>query len=467
MRIKNLALAIALAVPLSASANMEQQVNQMFGQLMNITGPGSYQTATRGVVTGGGVVLRNRISTANLISITAPSAKGGCGGINLYTGSFSFINGEEFVALMRNIASNAVGIVSGFAFEAALEYMDPSTANIIRNLANKIQQLNQMFSNSCQLASGIVSGGLAAFKERHDLKAATTAFVDNVAPDFFSAKSVKEGSAAGRLLSAGKIKPCVETGNVVWCALKKTGLASQIMFGSDENAEFIMSMTGSHIISVSDDGKGDKNTKATPVQATIRDKALSLFVDGAEDSELKVWSCDADDNDQCLEPSPKTLGTFKGLKQRMIEDIRNSGAFERFAVGNATPADGNRIKYLATSSVGANLFKVIQKAGADAGHVYFEEFAQVIALNAAYSFVMELLDLTYAGVSAVEFPEAEEVKRDIRDTRQRLSMEWTNTMATGTNFRDADRRAAEILKMAPVSDPGKLPQGTQVQSAGN
>lgn len=467
MRIKTLALAIALAAPLSASANMEQQVNQMFGQLINITGPGSYQTATRGVVSGGGVVLRNRISTSNLISITAPSAKGGCGGINLYTGSFSFINGEEFVALMRNVASNAVGIVSGFAFDAALEYMDPSTANIIRNLANKIQQLNQMFSNSCQLASGIVTGGLKAFQERHDLKAASTAFLDGVAPDFFSAKTTKEGSAADRLQSAGKIKPCVETGNVIWCALKKTGLASQIMFGSDENAEFIMSMTGSHIISIGNDDRDGKNTKSTPVQATIKDKALTLFVDGAQDSELKVWTCDSDDKDQCLEPTPRTLGTFKGLKQRMIEDVKNSGAFERFAVGNATAADGNRIKYLATSSVGANLFKVLQKSGAEAGHIYFEEFAQVIALNAAYSVVMDLLDLTYAGVSTVDFPEAEDIKGEIRETRQRISMEWTSAMASGTNFRDADRRAAEIMKMAPVSDQGKLPQGRQIQSAGN
>ena len=165
MKIKPIALAVALFVlPLAAQANIQQQVNEMFSGMINVTNPGAYRTATRGVVTGGSVVLRNRISTANLISITPPSAKGGCGGINLYSGSFSFINGEEFVALMRNVASNAAGIVSGFAFELALDAMDAQTGGVIRNLANKIQSLNQMFSNSCQLASGLVTNAKKAYE---------------------------------------------------------------------------------------------------------------------------------------------------------------------------------------------------------------------------------------------------------------------------------------------------------------
>lgn len=187
MRINALAFAVAvgIAIPLTASATIEQQVNSMFGQLINVTGPGSYKTASRGVVSGGGIVLRNRITTSNLISITPPSAKGGCGGINLYTGSFSFINGEEFVGLMRNIASNAAGVVSGYAFEAALDYMDASTASIIRGLRNNIQRLNEMFSNSCQFATGVIDAGRKAYAEHNDLKSAATGMLENVTSDFF------------------------------------------------------------------------------------------------------------------------------------------------------------------------------------------------------------------------------------------------------------------------------------------
>lgn len=203
MKIKPIALAVALFVsPFAAQANIQQQVNEMFSGMINVTNPGAYRTATRGVVTGGSVVLRNRISTANLISITPPSAKGGCGGINLYSGSFSFINGEEFVALMRNVASNAAGIVSGFAFELALDAMDAQTGGVIRNLANKIQSLNQMFSNSCQLASGLVTNAKKAYEESTDFKSAMTAFGSNVSSDFFTAKSTKRTLrlAASRLL---------------------------------------------------------------------------------------------------------------------------------------------------------------------------------------------------------------------------------------------------------------------------
>jgi conjugative transfer pilus assembly protein TraH len=466
VRIKPLVLAIALVAPLSASANMQQQVGDMFGQLINMTGPGSYKTATRGVVSGGGVVIRNRITTGNLISITPPSAKGGCGGINLYTGSFSFINGEEFVALMRNIASNAVGVVSGYAFEAALEYMDAATAGVIRGLRNSIQRLNEMFSNSCQLASGIVEGGIAAFKERNDLKAATQSFAENVAPDFFSSKTATAESPSERLSAAGKMEACVNTGNIIWCALKKVGIASHVMFGSNENAEFIMSMTGTRLLHMKTTSDGGKDLGSDPLQPILADKALSLFVEGSENSDLKVYSC-GDDVDQCLEPEVKTLGAFKGLKQRIIEDVRNSGVIDRFAIGQASEADGARIRYLATSGVGSNLFKVIQKSGAAAGMAYFEEFAHVIALNAAYGAITELLDVTYAGLSGVEFAESEVIKNDVRDARLRLNKEWTYELSNGTNFRDADKRAAEIMKMTTTEDQGKLLQGRLNSSAGN
>jgi len=466
VRIKSLYLAVALALPLSAGADMQRQVNEMFGQLINTTGPGTYQTATRGVVTGGSVVLRNRISTSNLISITPPSAKGGCGGINLYTGSFSFVNAEEFVALMRNVASNAVGVVSGFAFQLALEYMDAQTSGVIKNITGRIQQLNQMFSNSCQLASGIVNGGLAAFRESRDFKSASTAFLDNVAPDFFASRSQKEGTAFERLQSAGKSKQCDGSGNIMWCALKKSGFASQIMFGSDENAEFIMSMTGSYIVTLATDDRGGKTPAPIPVQATLTDNALSLFVDGAQNSALKVWSCGSD-SEQCLQPTTKVLGAFKGLKQKIVEDVQNSGALQRFAAGQATPADGARLRYLASSRVGINLFKIVQKAGEQEALNYFNEFAHAIALGAAYGVVMQLLDEASSGISAVDYPEAPRMLEQLKETRQRVQAEWNYQLTEGTSFKEADRRAAEILALAPVPDSGKLVQAPNIESAGN
>lgn len=111
--------------------------------------------------------------------------------------------------------------------------------------------------------------------------------------------------------------------------------------------------------------------------------------------------------------------------------------------------------------------RVIQKAGAAEGYIYFEEFAHVIAINAAYAAIMELIDAAHAGLTGVDFAEAEKIKEDLRAARQRVTSEWTKELMNGTNFRDADKRASEILQLAENNDNGKTVQGRQNQGAGS
>lgn len=466
MKVKPIALAVALSlVPFVAQANIQSQVNEMFSGMINVTSPGAYKTATRGVVTGGAVVLRNRISTTNLISITPPSAKGGCGGINLYSGSFSFINGEEFVSLMRNVASNASGIVSGFAFELALDAMDAQTGGVIRNLANKIQSLNQMFSNSCQLASGMVSNAQDAFRESSDLKSAITAYGSNVAADFFSAKSTKEDSPANRIASTGKAVQCENSGNILWCAMQKSGLQSQILFGSDENAEFIMSMVGSYNVTLATDDKGGKNFAAQPLAKLITGEGLRILVEGTNNKEIQVYKCPEGDPG-CTVPTVRNLTSFKGLEARIIDDLRNNGTLERFANGTASVADGNRMAYLASSRVGVNLMRITQKAGAQSGYDYLHQFAKKIAADASISLITQLLSHTEKGLTSLNMADAQKVISDLRDTKSAVMDEYRIYVEDAMQGKDADAQAAQMLQMAPVFDSGTLPQGSINESAG-
>ncbi|WP_196762510.1 conjugal transfer protein TraH, partial [Stutzerimonas frequens] len=84
---------------------------------------------------------------------------------------------------------------------------------IIRGLRNNIQRLNEMFSNSCQLATGVIDAGRKAYAEHNDLKSAATGMLENVTSDFFSSKTATATSPSERLASAGKMKPCYNTGN--------------------------------------------------------------------------------------------------------------------------------------------------------------------------------------------------------------------------------------------------------------
>ena len=88
----------------------------MFGTMTNFTAPTAHLGQRRGMITGGSLVARNGIANTNLVSFVPPSFSAGCGGIDLFAGSFSFINFNQFVQLLRNVAGNA----SGYAFQLAI-----------------------------------------------------------------------------------------------------------------------------------------------------------------------------------------------------------------------------------------------------------------------------------------------------------------------------------------------------------
>lgn len=111
-----LAAALTMAEPLCAEAGIGEEMNRMFGDMTNVSEPGVYETQRRGVIAGGSVRNRSKIMTENPVSLTLPSVRAGCGGIDLFGGSLSFINGDQFIELLRSIASNA----KGYAFQIAL-----------------------------------------------------------------------------------------------------------------------------------------------------------------------------------------------------------------------------------------------------------------------------------------------------------------------------------------------------------
>ena len=99
-----------LVTPAQATVNQSMQdwFNDI-GAYGNVTGPNAYRGQTMNLYTGGSLYMRTPVRNYQLASIAPPSFTAGCGGIDLFAGSFSFINKEQFVALLRNIGNNAIG----------------------------------------------------------------------------------------------------------------------------------------------------------------------------------------------------------------------------------------------------------------------------------------------------------------------------------------------------------------------
>ena len=84
---------------------------------VNYTRPTAYQGQQAGYATLGSLYVRTQPRNTSLAHIQLPSVRAGCGGIDIFGGSFSFISKEELIKLMEAIMQNA----AGFAFELALE----------------------------------------------------------------------------------------------------------------------------------------------------------------------------------------------------------------------------------------------------------------------------------------------------------------------------------------------------------
>jgi len=229
-----------LSTPILSQANLDEDLDRMFMGMSNVTKPTAQMGQRRGVLAGGSVMIRNRIMKANPVTLTPPDIKGGCGGIDLYGGSFSFINQSEFTGLLRSIAANA----GGYAFQLGINAMCPDCGSLMSDLQKKVQSLNEHLANSCQLAQGIVNDGLSAIDAQQRNRLSQWSLSKGVGDAFQSFT----GATGDPVQRAAQADPQAfkrrHTGNLIWRSLHQNTHGLTGAFGDDAWREAIMSVTG-------------------------------------------------------------------------------------------------------------------------------------------------------------------------------------------------------------------------------
>ena len=95
----SLIISIGVCLASHAKADLNSSLNDMFtrwGGRVNVTTPGAYEAQTRGFLVGGSISARVPRDTLQPFAIKSPYIKAGCGGIDIFGGSFSFINADSF-----------------------------------------------------------------------------------------------------------------------------------------------------------------------------------------------------------------------------------------------------------------------------------------------------------------------------------------------------------------------------------
>lgn len=151
-RLFALVVATAAFAP-SAHAGMDDVLRDTFGSYVNVTDPGSFSSARRGILTGGSVYVRNRFKSPTLVSFQPPSLKASCSGISFFGGTFSAINIDEFNEYVRAVMSNSLG----YLFQIGLESICPTCTTVMQRIKAFADAVSNQLKDSCQMSKQLAT----------------------------------------------------------------------------------------------------------------------------------------------------------------------------------------------------------------------------------------------------------------------------------------------------------------------
>ena len=442
MRIANfmggwvLGFVLLLATSNAYAQGFEQQMRDTFGSMTNVSEPSVVLGSTRGVVSGGNFTVKNKVITADLVSLSLPRIKMGCGGWDIFGGSFSFISSEQIVAMLRSIAASAVA----YAFKLALCNISDDICNGLENLWKDNIFSNFMGKNSCQMGADIATAFMGGMGISANQAGANSTTDRGAADDHREAQRDSKPNSAAVEEAANQqdspdaeVKYAIIKGNHVWQALRRNDAENWGSFGGREFMEDIMSVTGT-IIDCAPKVKGCPSSNGATVgqedvvrltRAPIM--GLSELVKGRLDySKVKRWRCN--DAEDCMSPEESTDTSYKGTEELIREALLGAGnqpgqgLIGRYANNVGAPTQADRGLITAGGTFVGMALNLAARNERDARD-FVDAFAEIIAADITYRIVNESLGKTAAATSTLESGGAVEAQKMVAAARERISEE--------------------------------------------
>ena len=138
------------------SSSLSQSMNNYLSNIGsgNITKPQFIKGQRANHIALGGLQYRASTEFLQPASVQFPSLNAGCGGIDFFSGGFSFIDSDQLVNFVKKVGANASGVLMQIAIETVTP-MISSQMKYFQDLARKVNNFN---INSCQLARQMVGG---------------------------------------------------------------------------------------------------------------------------------------------------------------------------------------------------------------------------------------------------------------------------------------------------------------------
>ena len=302
------AFALSVIAVNVAKANVAGDMNSFFNSIhvaSNITTPAAYQSQAAGFYGGGSLFVRNSVARYQLVQLDLPSYRAGCNGIDLFTGSMSFLGHKKLVDLGKQIMTNS----GAYAVDVMLATTVPELKQVRDFLQTVEQKVNQMSVNSCEVAQNFVGGVFpkTAASQMKICKDQASMGKSGVVADYVSAHMDCAGNQHDGIMEDAAKDPIqqkqvVLNKNIVWSIINNNAFLN----GDIELAEMVMSLTGTLII--------DKQGKVTVVPSLAKSPHFiqALLGGNKAGTTEQMW--------RCTDESPGTLCLGVSLKAMTIDE---------------------------------------------------------------------------------------------------------------------------------------------------
>lgn len=410
------------------AANVQSDLNNFFdsmGLASNVTPGGAYEGQTAGYYTGGNLFARAPSRNYNLMTVQLPSARAGCGGIDLFTGGFSFINSDQLVAMMKNIGSNAVGL----AFQVALSTISPKLSGLLQDMQDMANQINSASLNSCETAATMLGSVLPQSDASNNalcksMGSAMGSFSDYAAARQGCGTGGQRTSTLAAARSNNEFKDVLVDGNITWRALKKLSLTSS----DTELAQMTMSMVGAIVYPLAASDGTPGSPRYVPASIKFSSSDIRAFLYGGE---VKTLRClDGTAEFECLNPFPQDYVVAADSAYAAKVRVFLEGMID--AMQSDTQLTQAQLNLLNETSL--PVYKMLNVATAynyNYAQNWKDQYAEAIAIDLIYQYFDTLLKAAQNGSTLMLLPKeiSEDFQRQTRESRLALERAHSKQVA--------------------------------------
>lgn len=370
-------------VPQVTAGDLQAEIDQMYNSLggtANYTQPGAFRGQAYNTYTGGSLYLRTPPKVYQLATGQFPYIKAGCGGIDVFGGSFSHISSQEFKNMLRNVTAALPGV----AFQLALASISPQLNQVTQWATDLEHMITSSRINSCETAQSLVRGAANAMGFSMYSDCERVAIAQGVASDEDDARrhcvdpaqvyAILNGARTGTDATAKAIVPFV--GNLTWKALQRVPAVD------DQERELIMSVIGT-VIYPQESAEATPQTIA-PAMTSLKD--LLYGIGDAGNGQVIGHLLKCTDYTDCTTVNDNMNAVFTSFPAKVQQRMQSIADGIR---ARAAPPSQAEIGFV--NMVSEPVYKMLSVGTAVRGSGLAEEliaqYADLIAVDYAYNFL--------------------------------------------------------------------------------